>query len=321
MNTCQLLLGESFLAQRVETVLVRLAAADRADVARVLREHRAQRWQVELGIVRQDDDIGRTVDRDLAHRFVGPGDHQLIGFRKTLFGGELRAGVDHRHAISHQLRKPVQRDRDVDRADDHEVGRAPERLHENFPISPRELGPRGRARNQLRLAGRQVRSERRGLVAIQHPDELPVHLAERLHENLDVTAARQPDLERHVVGHAEGGDLRRARLQDLLPLLKNGALDAPVRNRAGHLARAGDQHLRTERPRARAPRLDHRRDGDVLAVARPLVELLKYFSHLDFRESSDASSRPRSSSACTLWAVRKSSQWGSAAAMPRVSGS
>ena len=158
VNTCQLLLGESFLAQRVETVLVRLAAADRADVARVLLEHRAQRRQVELGIVRQDDDIGRTVDRDLAHRFVGPGDHQLIGFRKTLFGGELRAGVDHRHAIAHQLRQPVQRDRDVDRADDHEVGRAPEGLHEKFSVSPRELSSRRRARNQLGLSGRQVRA-------------------------------------------------------------------------------------------------------------------------------------------------------------------
>ena len=98
----------------------------------------------------------------------------------------------------------------MDRSDDHEVGRAPERLDEKVSVPTRQLSPLRRARKQLGLAGRQVGAERRSLIAIQHPDELSMHRAERLDENFDVTAARQPNLEGHVVGHAEGGDLRSA---------------------------------------------------------------------------------------------------------------
>src|SRR5713226_2342116 len=131
---------------------------------------------------------------------------------------------------------------------------------------------------------------------------------EGLNEYLDVTAARETHLECDFVRDSKRRDFRLAGLKDLLCLLENGAFDAAVRHRARHLSRAGHEHLRSEWPRARAPGLDHRRERDVLSLARPLVELVEDFPHREVLESSPASSRPRSSSACTLCAVRKSSQ-------------
>src|SRR5207237_5479701 len=54
MHAAQLLLGETFPAQCVEAVLIRLAASDRADVADRLAKHPAQRRQVELRVVSED---------------------------------------------------------------------------------------------------------------------------------------------------------------------------------------------------------------------------------------------------------------------------
>src|SRR5256885_811601 len=166
MDARELLLGEAFLAQRVEPVLIRLATADCPDVAGALPEHRAQRREVELRVVRQDHDVRRTVDRDLAHRLVGPFNNELVSLRKPLRRGELRARVDDRDAISHQLRQAVQGDRDMDRTDDHEVGRAPEGLDENVAVSPRQLRACRGALDQLRLAADQIGPERRRFVAL-----------------------------------------------------------------------------------------------------------------------------------------------------------
>ena len=140
MHARQLVLGESFLAQRVEAVLVRLAAPDGPDVAGLLLQHRAQSRQVELRVVSQHDDVCRVVDRDLGHRLIRPRDDQLVGLRESLFGGELRARVDHRYAIAHQLGETVQGDRDVDRADDDQVGRTPKRLDKYIALTLRKLG-------------------------------------------------------------------------------------------------------------------------------------------------------------------------------------
>jgi hypothetical protein len=49
-----------------------------------------------------------------------------------------------------------------------------------------------------------------------------------LHKNFDVATAREADLERDVVGDAEGGDLRLSALQHLLRFFEDRALDAPV---------------------------------------------------------------------------------------------
>src|ERR1700686_276084 len=141
-----------------------------------------------------------------------------------------------------------------------------------------------------------------------------------------MSATGKADLERDIVGHAEGSDLGLAGLEHLLRLLEDRALDAAVGNGAGHLARPGDPHLRTQGPRAGSPCLDHRRERDVLALARPLLQLAQDLTHCLYqllraaRVPRPASSLPRSSRACRLLAARKSSQCGSAAAIPLVKG-
>jgi len=57
MDVRQLFFGESLRAQRVEAVLVGLAAADRADVARVLIKDEAQGREIEFRIMREDDHV------------------------------------------------------------------------------------------------------------------------------------------------------------------------------------------------------------------------------------------------------------------------
>ena len=104
--------------------------------------------------------------------------------------------------------------------------------------------------------------------------------SEGLDEHLDVAATGKPNLEGNVVGDAESRDLRLARLQDLLRLFEDGALDAPVGDRAGHLARARHHHPRAERPRARAPRLDHRGERDLLARLVPRPQLVEDLPHV-----------------------------------------
>src|SRR3989440_12615237 len=86
VHSGELLLGEPLLPQRVESVLIRLAAADRADVTGGLLQNRAQSRQVELRIVREDDHVGGAVDRHLAQRLIGPRDDELVSLWKSLFG-------------------------------------------------------------------------------------------------------------------------------------------------------------------------------------------------------------------------------------------
>jgi len=143
----QLFLSKPLCAQRVEAILVGLAAADRSDVTRVLRQHGAKRRQIELRIVGQDDHVRGVVDGEFCHRLVGPRDDELVGLGKTLPGGELCASVDNRDPIPHQLGQPVERDGDMDRSDDHQVGGAPERLGENVAFAPGQLTARRRPFN------------------------------------------------------------------------------------------------------------------------------------------------------------------------------
>ena len=138
MHAAQLLLGETFPAQCVEAVLIRLAASDRADVADRLAKHPAQRRQVELRVVSEDYHIRGAVELHLGQGFVRPGDDQLIGVWKTLLRGELRPGIDDRDPIAHQLGQAVQRDRDVDGPDDDEVRCPAKRLDEPITISFRQ---------------------------------------------------------------------------------------------------------------------------------------------------------------------------------------
>ena len=126
------------------------------------------------------------------------------------------------------------------------------------------------------------------------PVEVLMDRAEWFDKHLDVPTAGKTDVEGHVVRNPKGRDFRLAGLEHLLRLFENSALDASVGDRAGHLPGAGHEHLRAERARARSPCFDHRGDGDLFALARPLIQLLQYFSHVDFRIRNSPSDRPLS---------------------------
>src|SRR5690606_17809325 len=51
----------------------------------------------------------------------------------------------------------------------------------------------------------------------------------------------------------------------------HGALDAAAGDRAEEIAVTVDDEMRADGPRRRAPGLDHGRDGDAAAVARPAL--------------------------------------------------
>ena len=135
MHAPKLVLGETFAAQRIKSVLIRLAASDRADVADRLAEHPPQCRQIELRVVSEDDHVGGAVELQLGERLIRPRDDQLVRIWKTVMRGELRPGVDDRDPITHQLGQTVQRNRDVDGPDDDEVRSPAERLDEPVAVS------------------------------------------------------------------------------------------------------------------------------------------------------------------------------------------
>ena len=194
--------------------------------------------------------------------------------------GELRPGVDDRDPIAHQLGQAVQRNRDVDGTDDDEVRSPAERLDEPITVSSGQAGHLRIALDHLDLTADQVGAHRGGLVFCERGDQALLRRCKWLHEDLDVPAAGKPDLEGNVIRDAESGDLRLARLQHLLGLLEDGALDAPVADRSGHLPGPRDGHGGPERTGAGAPGLDHSGEGDLLTGVVPLPQLVKDLAHL-----------------------------------------
>src|SRR5207302_9970729 len=67
--------------QPLAAALLVAARAERADIERLGPERRLQRRDVELVVVREDDDRGRVVGCDLLDRLLGPGDDDLARAR------------------------------------------------------------------------------------------------------------------------------------------------------------------------------------------------------------------------------------------------
>ena len=72
------------LEQPLAALRLRPPRADRADVERSVRERGRERRNVELLVVREDDDRRVAVGRDLRERLLGPLDDQLVGARDPL---------------------------------------------------------------------------------------------------------------------------------------------------------------------------------------------------------------------------------------------
>ncbi len=195
-----------------------------------------------------------------------------------------------------QLGQPVQRDRDVDGADDHKMSGPAKRFDEPIAIAACELRARRRPFRDGGLAGDEVGAQRRRAVLVQELDQLLVDRGERLNENFDVPAAGEPHRKCHVVGDPEGSDLRLACLQHLLRFLEHRAFDASVGDRARHLSRSRHHHLRTERTRAGSPCLDDSGQRDLLLVLGPGLQLAQDFAHEPVSASVSAGRRGRPAS-------------------------
>ena len=108
--------------QPLAPVRLRAAAAHGADVRRLGGQRERQRGVVQLGVVRQDGDVGGAVDAaELLEGLLRPcGDH-LVGVREALAGGELGARVARRRSASRTCAaRRAERRGVVDGAEDHE---------------------------------------------------------------------------------------------------------------------------------------------------------------------------------------------------------
>src|SRR5680860_606355 len=140
---------------------------------------------------------------------------------------------------------------------------------------------------------------------------LPV---ERLDENVDRPAARETDRERVVVGVPEADHAPPVVAgQHGQGLLDDGPFDAASRYRPRDLARVVHHHGRARVARPRSFDAHDPRHRDPAAIGTPafdVVEDLPHFVITAARFSSDASE----------WPSTNSSTYGSAAAIPRASG-
>src|SRR5439155_13676154 len=89
---------------------------------------------------------------------------------------------------------------------------------------------------------------------------------ERLDEDVDLAAARQADLERHVVRDAVRQEAGRSAAQHLLRREDDVALHATARDRAGELAAVAHRELRADGSRRRPAGGDNGRERHLLAA-------------------------------------------------------
>src|SRR5205085_7635579 len=98
-------------------------------------------------------------------------------------------------------------------------------------------------------------------------------------EDVDLAAAREPDLPGVLVRDPVGEQLRLAALEDLARVNGYVALDAAAGHGACELAGFGDRQLRPERPGGRAPRRDDGRERNGLSAVAPALDCSECLAH------------------------------------------
>ena len=238
---CQLGLVDALGHQPLAAALLRAAGAHRADVGGLGAQRDDQRRVVELRVVREDGDRGRAVDAaEALERLLRPCRDDLLGVREALRLGEARAGIDDERAPAGRAGEPAQRGREVDGAEDEQPRRRERDVDEQRrvallaalgPLDPHQLvGVAGGGVLEHLVAERALAwspsgsDEQLGARGgpDQHRDEgappaRAGELGERrrsrsrlvaLHVDLDLAAARQPDVPRLLVGDPEVQQLR-----------------------------------------------------------------------------------------------------------------
>src|SRR5215831_12362812 len=111
-------------------------------------------------------------------------------------------------------------------------------------------------------------SSARRQFAARYSHRILLHL---LHIDPDGAATGEPDLPGGLVGDAEFERLGRAALDHVERLGDDRALDTAARYRAEEIALAVDDEVRADRPRRRAPGLDHGGKRDAAALFAPFL--------------------------------------------------
>src|SRR5690349_1300857 len=92
-DALQILLWHTFLEEQPASPLLVPARAEPAEVERLGGERTLHEREVELVVVREDDDSRRGVGRDVCQRVVGPQQQDLVRARKPLGRSEARPRV------------------------------------------------------------------------------------------------------------------------------------------------------------------------------------------------------------------------------------
>src|SRR5215470_15729404 len=98
-----------------------------------------------------------------------------------------------------------------------------------------------------------------------------IALVDLLHVDADGAAAGQPDLPSGLVGDAEFERGRLAAFDHVDSFGNHRAFDAATRHRAEEIALVVDHEVGADRPRRRAPGLDHGRKRDPAAFLAPVL--------------------------------------------------
>ena len=158
--------GQPASTQPLAPLRLGAPAAERADVERVGAQRCRERRDVELVVVRQHDDGGVAVGRDLRERLVGPFDDDLVGARHALAASRTRPRIDADRVPADSLRGGAERLAGVDGADDDQARRRAEHLREDprAPVLELAVAPDIRRQRRQRRAERR-RRPRRGRAA------------------------------------------------------------------------------------------------------------------------------------------------------------
>src|SRR5207302_7858081 len=102
---------------------------------------------------------------------------------------------------------------------------------------------------------------------------------QRLDEDVDLAAARQADLQCHLVGDAVGDETRGSAPQHVLRGEHDVALDAAAGDGACELPALADGELRADGPRRCSAGRDDRGERDLLAARAPAIDVGQQLLH------------------------------------------
>ena len=279
--------AEARRAQPLDAAGVGARRAEAAEVEDGRAQRRRDRRVVELGVVGQGDDGGAGVEPELGERGVGPVVDEP-GVREAGRAGEGLARVDDRHVVAGDAapsapapgRCAPRRPPPGAAAGCARRETSRRRSRSGRPAAPPPPAPRAGRRGRRPAAAPSRRAAPRRPPARAPPAPPPAARA----GPATAPARRRPARpapgwcrRRRARPRRRPASLtpysqhaRPAVLERLQRLGHHRALDAAARDRAHHLALAGDRQLRPARPRRRAPGLDDGGERRALAGAQPV---------------------------------------------------